>query len=535
MLKVIIVDDEQFIAQGLQALIDWNAAGYEVAAVLSDGQEALEYIKKLPVDLVITDVMMPKMTGLELLETVRRENLSNAGFVILSGYSEFSYAQKALRYGCIDYLLKPVEKQDLLSILSKYNNISQNSKMEEQYELAYQARCLISLLFGKYDPNGVDYLHKHLDFSGGVRYIEISACHSSDNEDDDDENHFRMVQRDLYQSCVQILGEDRSRCFCDASLDRVGYGIAFVYSGALARNAGCSETQYIQDFYKKLGVSTQHELRFLVGKKVDDITTVSESYDTVCGLKNLCAFRQPKSIYYYEEELSVPQERAVLCKDTLDQLITAIKLNEQERIGSEIDHLFAEMQQRGVHDKDINLNLNYLLFRLMHLASNLDNEANQKEMLQFISAQSFREGISRGSRQHLFRFAREYADYLSLLRKNISIDILDSIDKEIQEHYSENLTLQGLGKKYYINSAYLGQIFRKKYGQSFKNYLCSYRINEACRQLLYTNKQIGRIAEDVGYKDVDYFLCKFIELKGCTPSHFRKSKTEKPHSEFPGK
>ena len=78
MLKVIIVDDEQFIAQGLQALIDWNAAGYEVAAVLSDGQEALEYIKKLPVDLVITDVMMPKMTGLEFLETVRRENLSNA-------------------------------------------------------------------------------------------------------------------------------------------------------------------------------------------------------------------------------------------------------------------------------------------------------------------------------------------------------------------------------------------------------------------------------------------------------------------------
>ena len=147
MLKVIIVDDEQFIAQGLQALIDWNAAGYEVAAVLSDGQEALEYIKKLPVDLVITDVMMPKMTGLELLETVRRENLSNAGFVILSGYSEFSYAQKALRYGCIDYLLKPVEKQDLLSILSKYNNISQNSKMEEQYELAYQARCLISFAF----------------------------------------------------------------------------------------------------------------------------------------------------------------------------------------------------------------------------------------------------------------------------------------------------------------------------------------------------------------------------------------------------
>lgn len=267
---------------------------------------------------------------------------------------------------------------------------------------------------------------------------------------------------------------------------------------------------------------------------MDDITTVSESYDTVCGLKNLCAFRQQKSIYYYEEELSVPQERAVLCKDTLDQLITAIELNEQERIGSEIDHLFAEMQQRGVHDKDINLNLNYLLFRLMHLASNLDNEANQKEMLQFISAQSFREGISRGSRQHLFRFAREYADYLSLLRK-ISPSIFWILSTRKSRNTTRKPDVAGLGQKYYINSAYLGQIFRKKYGQSFKNYLCSYRINEACRQLLYTNKQIGRIAEDVGYKDVDYFLCKFIELKGCTPSHFRKSKTEKPHSEFAGK
>ena len=74
MLKVIIVDDEQFIAQGLQALIDWNAAGYEVAAVLSDGQEALEYIKKLPVDLVITDVMMPVMDGIKLCKNIKQND-----------------------------------------------------------------------------------------------------------------------------------------------------------------------------------------------------------------------------------------------------------------------------------------------------------------------------------------------------------------------------------------------------------------------------------------------------------------------------
>ena len=124
--------------------------------------------------------------------------------------------------------------------------------------------------------------------------------------------------------------------------------------------------------------------------------------------------------------------------------------------------------------------------------------------------------------QHLFRFAREYADYLSLLRKNISIDILDSIDKEIQEHYSENLTLQGLGKKYYINSAYLGQIFRKKYGQSFKDYLNNYRMERAAELLLRTDKKIIQIAEEVGYHDMDYFVNRFIQVKGCTPARFRR-------------
>ena len=101
--------------------------------------------------------------------------------------------------------------------------------------------------------------------------------------------------------------------------------------------------------------------------------------------------------------------------------------------------------------------------------------------------------------------------------------VLRDIEKEVREHYAENLTLQDLGRKYFINSSYLGQIFRKQYGQSFKNYLTSYRINEACRQLLYTDKKIGQIAEDVGYRDIDYFISRFIEQKGCTPSRFRKN------------
>ena len=97
MLKVLLVDDEVFIAQGLEVLINWQEEGYEIAAVCQNGKEALEYLRKNHVDLVIADVMMPVMTGLELLETVKREKISDASFVILSGYGEFAFAQQALR------------------------------------------------------------------------------------------------------------------------------------------------------------------------------------------------------------------------------------------------------------------------------------------------------------------------------------------------------------------------------------------------------------------------------------------------------
>ena len=95
-------------------------------------------------------------------------------------------------------------------------------------------------------------------------------------------------------------------------------------------------------------------------------------------------------------------------------------------------------------------------------------------------------------------------------------------EKEIRENYASNITLKSLSEKYYVNSAYLGQLFRKKYGQSFKDYLNNYRMEQAADALLRTDKKIVQIAEDVGYHDLDYFTNRFIQIKGCTPARFRK-------------
>lgn len=526
MLRVLLVDDEPFILQGLAVLIDWRAEGYEIAATAANGKEALDYLKNHQVDLILADIKMPVMTGLELLETLRHDHVSNAYFVILSGYSDFSFAQTAIRYDCMDYILKPVETEELIAILRKVAHMSESTRLDEQnqqqMESAYLARNVISLLFAKYDDMNLEYVKKHMQLSEGIRYIDIEFGDFPVEEEEEDVI-LRQMQRKLYQTCQEYLKEDHTHCIFDVSQNGKSYDIGFIYCDYMAAKNDLTETEYLAQFQTSLEKILQHPIHMLAGKRVTNIAAISKSYGTACVLKSLEAFRMKKKIYLYEAEVQVNQGGIVLCKSSLDSLITAIEQNDKIQIRKSVAHLYEEMKQMGVAGDTVNLNINYLLFQLIHLATEQDDEINQEEILHFISESSFEEGIMRGSSTHLSRFACEYADYLTQLRKNVSRGVLLEIEKEVRENFSENLTLRDLSRKYFVNSSYLGQVFRKKYGQSFKDYLSNYRINEATRQLLKTDKKISQIAEDVGYKDSDYFIRKFIELKGCTPSGYRKN------------
>lgn len=376
MLKVLLVDDEPFIIQGLKVIIDWENEEFEIAGTASNGKEALQFLENENVDLVIADIRMPEMTGLELLETLRKDKKSDVYFVILSGYADFSYAQQAMQNDCTDYILKPVDKEMLLKVLNKVlvlknekNQINEDNKKMKQ---AYIARHPISLIQGKYDE------------------VKISA------------------------------------------------------------------------------------------------------------------------------------DGIVLCKDSLDKLLRTVEQNNHLEIRNAVAKFYDEMSSMGMNGESMNLNINYLLFQFIHLASEQDDNVNQQEILRLISESSFKTGIERGSRAHMTRFCCEYGDYLSQLRKNVSRGVIGMVEKEVRDNYATNITLKSLSEKYYVNSAYLGQLFRKKYGQSFKDYLNNYRMERAAELLLRTDKKIIQIAEEVGYHDMDYFVNRFIQVKGCTPARFRR-------------
>ena len=529
MLKVMLIDDEPYILQGLQVLLDWESEGFEIAAVMSNGKDALNYLKENKVDLIISDIQMPIMTGIELLDTIKKENISDAKFVILTGYDDFSYMQKAIRNDCLDYILKPVIKEDLIAILRKVSNLNQESMMlqksHEKMANAYLATNVIALIKGKYDDDDLEYVNKHMQITGGVRFIDIEIAEDYadiDNAEGDDYD-MRLVQRQLYNACREVLKENANHFIFDVSYDEDNYDIGFIYCENMATRRDLNEEEFLNLMLRKIEVIMTRPIRMLCGKKVPNIAQLSKSYSACVRLNSIKGFHNQKKIYIYEDEVQVGQNSIILCKNTIDEVISSIEKNDPEKIDESIENLFNEMTGSENNSSTIDLNINYLLFQLIHLASEQDDSINQEEIVQYISEHSFEKTLSRGSIQHMKRFAREYANYLTELRKSVSRGILADVEAEVKEHYAENISLRLLGDKYHINSSYLGQVFRKKYGMSFKNYLTNYRIKEAAKQVISSDKKINQIAEDVGYKDSDYFIRKFIEIKGCTPSKYRKT------------
>lgn len=526
MLKVMLVDDEPYILQGLQILIDWNKEGYEIVAALSNGKEALDFLKENEVDLIISDIQMPVMTGLDLLETIQNEKLSSARFAILTGFDDFSYAQRAIKNNSMDYILKPVQKKDILSLLRNVSNLDKEDreKIDNQQKLedAYLARNVISLIKGKYDNNNLEYVEKHMQISGKVRYADIEVIsQNADIEEDDSEK--RANQRQLYAVCKKVVMDNANHFIFDVSYDENSYDIGFIYCDHMATRNDMTDAEYFEKLTKKVENVLLKPVRVTCGKKVNDISGIAKSYSSCCMLNSIKGFHSQKSVYIYEEEVQIEQKSAFLCKKSIDECIAAIEKNEKERIEASVETLYSEMYSDGDGSNLANLNINYLLFQLIHLATEQDDNINQEEVIQYISENSFEDTLSRGSLQHMKNFALEYADYLMSLRKNFSRGILSNIEKEIAEHFAENISLRNLGEKYYMNSSYLGQVFRKKYNMSFKDYLTNIRINEAAKQLVTSEKKINQISEEVGYLDCDYFIRKFIEIKGCTPSKYRKN------------
>ncbi|CBK73872.1 hypothetical protein CIY_10150 [Butyrivibrio fibrisolvens 16/4] len=265
----------------------------------------------------------------------------------------------------------------------------------------------------------------------------------------------------IYSAATDYLKDDADFCIRDISDSEQVYDIGFVYSDSMGQRLQLTTREYLVGLLEYLEANTNLSITVLVGKSVTGIKNISKSYGTANMLHSLQGFREKKNIYFYEEEYKVGESGIIICKKELDALIAAIERGEHVEIRKCVDDFYGEMQKTGVTGSTMNLNINYLLFQLIHLASELDSEVNQEEILRIISETTSEEGISRGGKTHLCRMAYAYGEYIAQLRKNVSRGVLGDVEEEIKKNFASNLTLKDLSEKYFVNSAYLGQLFRK--------------------------------------------------------------------------
>jgi len=523
MIKVMIVDDEPYIRQGLKILIDWEHFGFKISAEASNGHEAVKILENTEIDLVITDIKMPHMDGLELIEYTREHISGNIRFIILSGFYEFEYAKKAIKNDVADYVLKPVQKDELIKVLEEYKEYyyreMENLKKQEMSERIIFERHLSALLSGISDTESIEYVKNYLSDPVNVRYISIEYDSTDENYNQLTDDEKAKEQACLFDAVKKCLGCHWNHAFIPVGAGR-DYSVGFIYAGSLAEQENIKEKDYIRELHKKISSLTAYKIYFYIGQKVDDISAISESYKSTTIAKNFLLYSKAIDIAFYEEiKDKINTDKFTVDKKLIDELIKVIEENDNDQINVAVENLYDHFKELAAEPEMIKISMDYLLFNLISLARDLNPDFDYDEIYRMVSQGGY---SVRGSVNNFKKFALEFSDYLNSLRRHVFGGILADIEREITENYMHNISLKSLSEKYYINRAYLGQIFKKQFGVSFKDYLNNYRIEKACEILLRTDDKIYEIAEAVGFNNTDYFISKFVQIKGTTPLQFRK-------------
>lgn len=520
-----IVDDEPYIRKGLKILINWEQNGYKICGEASNGQEAIKLMEQDEYDLIITDIKMPHMDGMELIEYTKQNLSQKIKFIIISGFYEFEYAKKAIQYGVADYVLKPVKKEDLIKVLTSYRyehfTEKENIKKIQHSEKIIIDGHISKVFSGTFTDEDFTYVENHLRDTRNVSYVGIEIDSIRDIEGARKEEKLEL-QNHLYEEVKKVLSDYWYHVYLPSGFV-TEYSVGLIYVKAFADDKDMDDKEFIQALYQNLSNRVEYKIKIYVGHMVDHIKMLQETYRTAIIANKFQKYNNYGEIIYYDDvKDEIEKKKYSLDKDKLDNLINAIETNHKDEINRNIDLVSVYFRYLSYEPEMVKMNLDYFLVNLINLASELEPELEREEIENLITQEDYEQIVARGNVEYFKKFTLDFSEYINSLRKNTFGGILTNVINDINQNYKDNLTLKSLSKKYYINSAYLGQIFRKRFACSFKDYLNDYRIDKASELLCRSDDKIYEIAAAVGFNSTDYFISKFVQLKGTTPLQYRK-------------
>ena len=534
MIKVFLCEDEFVVREGIKNNIDWAGNGYEFTGEASDGELALPLIRKLEPDIVITDIKMPFMDGLELSRIIRKE-LPFTEIVILSGYEEFDYAKQAISIGVAQYLTKPISGDDLLGELNALREKIIRSKEEralkekfkkemEENVLRERSELFHYLVSGNCSVTDLLEKAEKLNMDLSAMWYNIILLFTKSEHHEIEEYSKSSVTIDAYiDEIVKDMG-----CI---SFDRDLEGRAILIMSDSEENLAKSQATVIERLEEVLGDYSHIRFYGGIGKPVNRLSRLNESYeDAGCAMAN--RFFVQESGFFKANRHEKRGEASVENFDMsnidakrIDKSNVArfLKLGNIDEIPFYVNEF---VESVGADAFNSYIFRQYIAMDVFFAVSGFAEELSTPKQ-PFTVSEVTKEALESvdSVKAYVTGIISDVIKFRDSIATNRYRDIVDDAVKYIEEKYAdEELSLNMLASHVNVSPNHLSTIFSQQTGQTFIKYLTEYRMEKAKEMLKCTAMRSSEISEAVGYKDPHYFSYMFKKTVGMTPTNYRGGK-----------
>ncbi len=500
--KVMIVEDEELILQGIRNILDWEALGLDVVHMAHDGAEALQMWEKEPVHIVVTDISMPEMDGLTLLRKIR-EKEEQVRFIILTGYDEFDYAREAIRLGVENYILKPINEEELERQLREtVQKLEETDKKKLQY--IDEKTQWINFLSGKSLKEEYGKYEKILGISEG--HGDYYAAVMKWNAD-------RLKEKKIAEVLVELKKEGGLRI-----VHLPPDNLLMVLLEHEADEEGALE--YFSELQNRIESSFDIMTFIGVGSSFHSIEQLPEAYKSAKKLQKYLIIEGYGSCIS-QRQIGSRKTEAIRMDEAL--LRKYILKKDKESAAAYIEDLFISNMRKDASAGSLYQTAVKTAMLLQDIKKEYRLESDRfydlTELIETIFGADDILGIKAA-------FISEITEIMECMHEEDTMytPVVRQIIAEVQHNYKEDMNLKTLAYKYHMNASYLGQIFQKEVGCSFAQYLSNTKNGIAKDLILNTNMKINDIAKQVGYPDTSYFYRKFKQCYGVSPASLREMK-----------
>lgn len=509
LLKVLIADDEANIRNGLKCILDWEKCGYKICGEASNGKDAVSQINDLRPDLVILDIKMPGLTGIEVMSQIKEfheaNNLEMPSIIILSGYSDFEYAQKSINSGAKAYLLKPVDEDELqekvIAIaeeIREKRNLNEVSRNAEVFEIN---NYLLKL-----------FENKKISDLGKLA-----------------ENKFFLDSENSTYICILLNTQICSELSVNELLKSLDNYYSFFTRIILQRE---KEILVLLKASNEVAINNCIERTNRLNKNKRAFICKSGLYAGIEGiLKGFEEVEKLNEYLFYISEanwLSSDSVQSYICEKTnlkalsdyIPDIVFAIETYDKPKLAGIVEEIKNSYMDISKNESEIK---KLFISCMIELRNSLISKYPEREISNGTTFEVVPKILEANSYTEIINYINSvFTELLENFNFNTADSVIVKVIAYVKSNYASDLKLETLGDLFNCNSAYLGKKFKKYTGTQFNTYLDNLRIEDAKDKLLNTDLKIYQISKLVGYTNTDYFFMKFKKCTGYTPKEYKK-------------